>query len=92
MNKFFESSEMLAEEVTAVHRGFVGRVRLAADELFGDTDDFLLFQGFQVAGQVSVGYAEQFLQLVERQGFVDHERRHDPEPDAAFKYFLKVRN
>ena len=92
MNKFFESSEMLAEEVPAVHRGFIGGVRFAADELFGDTDDFLLFQGFQVAGQVPVGQAQEFFQRIERKRIVHHECRHDPQPNAAFKYFLKVRN
>ncbi len=81
---------MLAKQILPLPGSRVGCAGFPANELFGNKNDFLLFQSFQVARQVPVGQFEQFLQRIEIQRVVHHKRRHDSKPDAAFKYFLKV--
>ena len=90
IDELFEHFYMAAKQIFSVFGGFVGCAWLPSDKLFRNHYNFLLFQCFQVAGQVSVGRLEEFFQRIEIKRVVHHQRRHDSKPDAAFKYFLKI--
>ena len=90
IDKLFEHFYMTAEQIFSMFSGFVGCAWLPSDKLFRNHNDFLLFQGFQVAGQISVGQFEELFQCIEIKRVVHHERRHNSKPDAAFKYFLQI--
>lgn len=90
VNQLFQRRQMLAKQILSLLRCPVGCAGFPAYKLLRNNNNFLLFQSFQVAGQVSVGQFEQLLQGIEIQRVVHHQRRHDSEPYAVIKYFLKI--
>ena len=83
---------MPAKQLLSMLGSLLGRTWLSADELLGDHDNTLLFKCFQVTGQVPVGQFEELFKRIEIELVVHNQGRHESEPDAAFKYFLNVRN
>ena len=90
MNEGFQCCQVQAKQFPSLAGCLVSRTGFPANKLLGDLNNLLLFQRFQMTGQVPVGQSEQFLQRIEIKHFIDHERRHDAKSYAAFKYFLKV--
>lgn len=52
----------------------------------------IFFEGFEVAGQVTISDLDQFFQVVEIHLFIHHEGTHDPQPDAAVENLIQMRD
>lgn len=68
----------------------VGCVGFLPDEGFFRADEFILFQRFDVAGQVSIRHIQEVFQGGEIEPVVHRQGRHDAEPDAAFERLMKI--
>ena len=81
---------MRDERFFAFARSAVGGVGLPTDELLVDGDVVHLLQRLDVAGEVSVGEIQQFLQRIEVGCFIHHKHRHDAEPDPALESLVEI--
>ena len=67
----------------------IARIGLLPDEGFFRDDELILFQRFDVAGQVSIRHIQEFFQGCEIESVVHRQGRHDAEPDAAFERLMQ---
>lgn len=68
----------------------VARIGLLPDEGFFGVDELVLFQHFDVAGQVSIRHVQEVFHGCEIESVVHRQGRHDAEPDAAFERFMQI--
>ncbi len=64
-------------------------IRLSADEGLLDAQVPGLFQSTRMPGQVAVAQVQQFFEGIEVHIIVDHQRRHDAEPNPALEGFIQ---
>ena len=88
--KFFKCIDMFAESFSAQCRGDISGIWFSADKLFFNDNIFFGFQSFGVAGKIAVGDTQQFLQRGEVGVLIDHQHRHDAEPDPVIKSFIDI--
>jgi len=88
--EFFKCFNMGTESVFAGFSSFVTCIWLFADELLFDDNIIFRFKCLGVAGQVAIGNAEQFLERVEIGRIIDHQHRHDSEPDPVVKSLIDI--
>jgi hypothetical protein len=68
----------------------VARVWLFADELLFNSDVCFRFKGFGMAGEIAVGDTKQFFERSEIGRLIDHQHRHDAEPDPVVKSLVDI--
>jgi len=90
LDQFFKGIKVVAECLSSLFCGNVTGIRLFANELLFDHYVFLCFQGFGMAGEVTVGHPQQFLEGIEVGMLVHHQDAHDPEAYAMVKSLVNM--
>ena len=88
----FECLQVLPEGQLADIGRLVGGIGFAANKTFIYLQVARFFQAFKVAGQIAIGYLQQFLQIVVIHFVVHHQAAHDTQSYAAVKSFIEVGN
>ena len=70
----------------------VGGFCLFTNKCFSDFDVVIFFKCIDMAGKIAIGEIQQFLHFIEVNPFIDHECRHDAQPDTAFEFFVQPVN
>ena len=86
----FQRIEVLSKGFFASLGYAISGIGFAADESFLHFHKAVILQALQVAGQVAVGYLQQFFQVVVADGFIHHQGTHDAQPDTAVKHLVEV--
>ena len=81
---------MFLEGFLSIFGGDISGVGFLADELFFNHDIILGFQGFCMAGKVSIRYTKKFFEHVEVGTFVHHQDRHDAQSDTMVESFVDI--
>jgi len=81
---------MVAKCLFAMFGCAVTGIWFFSDELFFDGNIIFRFKCFGVACKISVGDAEQFLKRIKIGRIVDHQYRHNAEPDAVIKSLVDI--
>ena len=89
---FFQSLNVVGECLSSCFCSRVTCVWLFTDKLFFDRYVIFCFERFGMAGKITVGGTEQFLQCVEISRFVNDKDRHDPETDPVIEGLVNILN
>jgi len=89
-DQFFKCIDMIGERFFTFLGCDIRGVWLFADELFFDDNIIFGFQSFRMAGEISIGHAEQFFQHVEIGGIIHHQNRHNAEPDPMVESLINI--
>ena len=81
---------MVAKSLLALPGCDVTCIWFFSDELFFDEDIIFSLERFSMAREISVGYAEQFLQRVKIGRIIDHQHRHDAKSDPVIKSLVDI--
>ena len=81
---------MIAKRLFALFGRDVTRIWFFADELFFDRNVIFGFERFRMARKVAVGHTEQFFERTKIGRIIDHQHRHDAEPDPVIKSLVDI--
>jgi len=85
MNQFFQGLNMFFESYFSQGGGGVIGIRFSAHKTFFHQYILSLFQSFYVAGQITVGNIQQFLQPIKIRILIHNKNTHNTQPDAVIK-------
>ena len=66
----------------------ISGIRFSTDKSLMHFDITILLQAHQVGSQVSIGYLQHLLQVIEADLIIDHQDAHHSQPDAVIKDFI----
>ena len=89
-DQLFKRVQMIFEGRFAFRSSGIARIGLFSDELLRDEQVLFLLECLDMAGEIAVCNIQQLFERSEFHGIVDHEYRHDPQPDAMIEGFTDM--
>ena len=81
---------MIAKRLFALFGREVTRIWFFTNELFFDSNVIFGFERFRMAREIAVGHTEQLFERTKIGRVIDHQHRHDAEPDPVIKSLVDI--